>query len=248
VFVFLGCRLYDDRLQLRDGADDPVGEGLRGFYFLPLRVKGGGFLELHRGGGYFAFEADVDDHAFAAGVEEFFYGGGFGGVLLWCAGLLAGFEALVHLAVDAAGVVGMWGEVLVAAAEFEEVEDGVAIALGGEARGEGAVHLREAALGELVGGVDAGVRVFQRHAKEVRGVELEAAAGFGVSEVGGGGLVEDEGRFEGGAGDAVLDARYFFAEVEALGLRLGWVEETPHATAEVGGLREVGSVFLACAA
>ncbi len=40
----------------------------------------------------------------------------------------------------------------------------------------------------------------------------------------------------------------FFAEVEALGLRLGWVEKTPHATAQVGGLREVRRVFFACAA
>ncbi len=164
------------------------------------------------------------------------------------AGLFAGLDALLHLAVDAAGVLGIRGEVFVAAAKFEEVEDCVAVALGGEAGGEGAVHLREAALGELVGGVDAGEGVLHGHAKEVRGVEFEAAASFGVSEVRGGGLVEDEGGLEGRAGDAVLDARYFFAEVEALGLRLGWIEEATHATAEVGGLGEVGCVFFACAA
>ncbi len=191
--IFLrGCGLDDDGAQLGDGADDPVGEGLRGFYLLPLGVERGGFFELHAGGGLFALEADGDDHAFAAGVEEFFYGCGFGGVLLWRAGLFAGREALVHLAVDAAGMLGVGREVFVAAAEFEEVEDGVAVALGGEARGEGAVHLGEAALGELVGGVDAGEGVLHRHAEEVGRVELEAAAGFGVSEEGGGGVVEDE--------------------------------------------------------
>ena len=31
-------------------------------------------------------------------------------------------------------------------------------------------------------------------------------------------------------------------------MRLGWVKETPHATAEVGGLGEVGCVLFACAA
>jgi len=41
----------------------------------------------------------------------------------------------------------------------------------------------------------------------------------------------------------VLDACDFVAEIEALGLRLGRVEKTPHASAEVGGLGEVGCVF-----
>ena len=127
-----------------------------GFNFLPLGVERGGFFEVHAGGGFFAGEADVDDHGFAAGVEEFFDGGGFGGVLLGGAGLLAGLDAFAHLAVDAAGVLGVGGEVFVATAEFEEIECGVAEAFGGETRREGAVHLREAAFGELVGGVDTG--------------------------------------------------------------------------------------------
>ena len=248
VIFFRRGGLHDDGAKLGDGAHDPVGERLHGFYFLPLGVEGGGFFELHAGGGLFAFEADGDDHALAAGVEEFFYGCGFGGVLLGRAGLFAGRDALVHLAVDAAGMLGVGSEVFMAAAEFEEVEDGVAVPLGGEAGGEGAVHLGEAALGELVGGVDAGEGVLHGHAEEVRGVELEAAAGFDVSEEGGGGVVEDERGFEGGAGDAVLDACDFVAEVEAFGLRLGRVEETPHAPAEVGGLGEVGCVFGAWAA
>ncbi len=166
------------------------------FTFCHWAWRAAAFSKLHAGGGFFAGEADVDDHGFAAGVEEFFYGGGFGGVLLGGAGLLAGLDALVHLAVDAAGVFGIGGEVFVAAAEFEEIEGGVAVALGGETRGEGAVHLREAAFGELVGGVDAGEFVVEGEAEEVGGVEFEAAAGFGVAEVGGGGVVEDEGGFE----------------------------------------------------
>jgi hypothetical protein len=74
-------------------------------------------------------------------------------------------------------------------------------------------------------------------------VEFEAAAGFGVAEEGGGGVVEDERRFEGGTGDAVLDGCDFFAEVETLGLRLRGIEEATHSPAKVSGLGEVGSVF-----
>ena len=79
-------------------------------------------------------------------------------------------------------------------------------------------------------------------------MEFEAAAGFGVAEEGGGGVVEDEGGFEAGAGEGVLDAGDFFAEVEAFGLGLGWVEQAAHATAQVGGVGQVGCVFGAWAA
>jgi hypothetical protein len=143
---------------------------------------------------------------------------------------------------------GVWLEVFVTAAELEEVEDGIAISLGGEAGREWTVHLGETASGELVGGVDAGEGVLHGHAEEVWSVEFEAAASLGVPEEGCGGVVEDKRGLEGRAGDAVLDASYLFAEVEAFGLRLGWVEKTPHASAKVGCLGEVGSVFFAWAA
>jgi hypothetical protein len=145
-------------------------------------------------------------------------------------------------------MLGVGLEVFVAAAQLEEVKHGVAVALGGEARGEGAIHLREAAFGELVRRVDARESVLHRHAEEVGRVDFEAASGFGVSEESGGGVVEDERGFEGGTGNAVLDARDFFAEVETLGLGLGRVKKTPHASAKVGGLGEVGCVFGARAA
>ncbi len=66
-------------------------------------------------------------------------------------------------------------------------------------------------------------------------MEFETAAGFGVAEEGGGGVVEDEGGLEVGAGDAVVDAGDFVPEIQAFGLRLGRVEEATHAAAEVGG-------------
>jgi hypothetical protein len=145
-------------------------------------------------------------------------------------------------------MLGVGGEVFVAAAELEEVKDGVAVSLGGEARGEWAVHLSEAVLRELVGGVDAREGVLHGHAEEVGGVELEAAASLGVSEEGGGCVVEDERGLEAGAGNAVLDGGDFFAEVEAPGLRLGRVEKATHATAELSRLSEVRCVFGARAA
>jgi hypothetical protein len=91
---------------------------------------------------------------------------------------------------------GIGSKVFIAAAEFEEVEDGVAVTLGGEARGEGPVHLSEAAFGELVGGVDAGELVLHGHAEEVGSVELEAATRLGVTEECSGGVVEYERRLE----------------------------------------------------
>jgi len=116
------------------------------------------------------------------GVEEGLYGLGFGLVLVGGAAEVAGGHALLHLAVGAAGVRGRDVEVLVAAAELEEVEDGVAVALGGGAGGEGAVHLGERFFGEAVSGVDAGVGVLNCQPQEEGRVEAHAAAGFGVAE------------------------------------------------------------------
>ena len=78
-------------------------------------------------------------------------------------------------------------------------------------------------------------------------MELEAAAGFDGRRVRRW-RRRGRGRTRSGAGDGVLDARDFFAEVEALGLRLGWVEEAAHAAAQVGGVGEVWCVFGAGAA
>ena len=179
----------------------------------------------------------------AAGVEEGLHGGGLGCVsrgALGRAGLVAGREALLHLLVDAAGMLGIRREVFDAAAEFEEVEDGVAVAVGGGARGERAVEVGQRALAEAVGGVDARVGVVGGEAEEERRAQLEAAARFVEAEDGGGGVVEGERRLELRAGDGVVDAGYAVAQVEALGLRVRRREDAGDAAAEVGGAGEVG--------
>jgi hypothetical protein len=102
-------------------------------------------------------------------------------------------------------MLGVRREVFVAAAQPEEVEDGVAVALGSGARGEWTVGVVEGAPAEAVGDVDAGPGVFEGNAEEGGGVEFETAAGLGRAEEVGGGVVEDEGGFEVGAGDAVVD-------------------------------------------
>ncbi len=178
-------------------------------------------LELHGGGGLFALGGDLGEKAFASGVEELFYGGGFGGVgggALGGVGLVAGGQALVHLLIHAAGVGGRGDEVFVAAAELEEVEDGIAVAVGGSAGGEGAVEVIECAAAEAVGGVDAGMSILRGEAKEIGGAELEAFAGGFEAEDGGGGVVEGEVGFELGAGDGVGDGGDAAAEVETFGL------------------------------
>ena len=208
-----------------------------------LGVESGCALEVEIGGGLVALGGDLGNEALAVGVEEGFDGGGFGGVggrALGGDGLVAGGQALVHLLVDAAGVGGVRGEVFVATAELEEVEDGVAVAVGGGAGGEGAVEMADGALRETVGGVDAGEGVFGCEAEEEGRGEFEAAACFGVAEERGGGVVEGEGGLELGAGDGVVDGRNFVAEVETLGLGVGWGEEAAGATTKVGGAGEVG--------
>ena len=155
--------------EVGDGLDKFIGEGLRGFDLLPLLVDSGGALEVEFGRGGFAFGGERREHGLAVRREEGLHGCGFGGVrgcALGSAGLVAGREALFHLLVDAAGVLGIRGEVLDAAAEFEEVEDRVAVAVGGGARGERAVGGRERALVEPVGGVDARVGVVGGEAQE----------------------------------------------------------------------------------
>ena len=136
--------MQDDGAEVGDEGDEGVGEGLGGFDALPLLVDAGGALEVEIDGGGFALGGEGGEHGLAVGVEEGADGGGFGGVGGGSgggAGLVAGGEALLHLLVHAAGMLGIGREVLVAAAEFEEVEDGVAVAVGGGARGERAVHV-----------------------------------------------------------------------------------------------------------
>ncbi len=142
--------------------DELVGECGGGFDLLVLGVEGGGAFEVEIGGGLVAIGGDLGEEALAVGIKESFdcFGlGGVGGGTFGGDGLVAGRQALMHLLVDAAGVGGVGGEVLVAAAELEEVEDGVAVAVGGGAGGEGAEGLGERAVAEAVGGVDARVVV-----------------------------------------------------------------------------------------
>jgi len=213
--------LDEDGAESGDGLDEFVGEGCGGFDLLPLRVDRGGALEVEFDGGVFAVGAEWGEHRFAAGVEERFHGGGFGDVgggALGRAGLVARREALLHLLVYAAGMLGIRGEVLDAAAQLEEIEDCVAVAVGGGARGERAVEIGERTLREAVGGVDARVGVFGGEAEEERRAQLEAAARLVEAEDGCGGVVEREGGLELGAGDGVVDAGYTVAKVEALRL------------------------------
>ena len=181
----MGGFLKDDCAEIGDGLDQRVGEGRGGFDAQELGVELGGALEVEIGGGAFAVGGELGEEGFAVGGEEGLDGGGLGGVggcACGRAGLIAGRETLVHLLIDAAGMFGIRGEVFVAAAEFEEVEDGVAVAVGGGARGERAVGVGQRAAAEAVGGVDARVGVVGGEAQEEGRVQAQAAAGFGATE------------------------------------------------------------------
>ena len=145
-------------------------------------------------------------------------------------------------------MVGVGGEVFIAAAEFEEFEHGVAVSIGGGAGGEGAEGLGERFFAEAVGGVDARVGRAHGDAQEAGRMQAQSTAGFFGTEGGAGGVVEQQGGFELGAGAGVVDEADAVAEVEALagdGLAAGVEgfgrgEETAEAAAEVGGAGEVG--------
>ena len=104
-----------------------------------------GPLEVEFGGGAFAVGGKAREHGFAMGVEKGVHGGSFGGIGSGAggrAGLVARREALVHLAVDAAGVFGIGHKVLDAVGQraFAEAVGGVdarVVILRGEAQEEG---------------------------------------------------------------------------------------------------------------
>ncbi len=244
--------LHDDGAETGDGPDERVGKGGGGLDAQELGVELGGALEVEVGGGAFAVGGELGEEGLAVGGEEGLDRGGLGGVggrALGRAGLVAWREALVHLTVDAAGMLGIRREVLVAAAELEEVEDGVAVAVGGGARREGAVGVGERAAAETVGGVDARKGVLGGEAQEEGRVQTQAAAGFGLRKDADGRVVESERGLELGAGDGEVDAGNAVAKVEALGLRVGRREDAGDAAAEVGGAGEVRLGWrLTCAA
>src|ERR1700761_798755 len=106
------------------------------FDLFQLGVQLGGGLEFKLLGGCVALLADVHEIAFTVSGEEATDGFGFFAVAGVGAGLLAGGEAHLHLAVDAAGMGGVGVQVFFAAAEKEELQQLVGIAFGGGAGGK----------------------------------------------------------------------------------------------------------------
>ena len=159
---------------------------------------------------------------------------------------IAGREALVHLAVDAAGMLGVGRELFVAAAQLEEVEHGVAVrGRPPRARGTDRSSWRPT-LREPVGGVDAREPVLYPKAQEVRRPQLQPAPRLVASENCERSIVEGQRRLEFGTGDGVLDASDATAQVQALALRYRSVrcrlrrrEHACDAAAQIGGARQV---------
>ena len=156
---------------LRDGLDDFVGEGCGGFDFLPLRVnrsaarsKSRSMEAASRSAVLSCVSIDSPWVSKKACTAAAF--GVVGGGALGSACLVAGREALLHLLVDTARMLRIGSEIFDAAAELEEVEDGIGVAVGGGAGRERTVKVAEGALREAVGGVDAWVGVLGGEAEE----------------------------------------------------------------------------------
>ena len=102
-------------------------------------VEALGFFELHFGAGAVAGLLGGVLERCAAGAQELFHAGGFAAIFLDRHDGLAGAQAAVHLAIDAAGVGGRGLEIFFAAADLEEVEQFGVEMLGGGAGGERSV-------------------------------------------------------------------------------------------------------------
>jgi hypothetical protein len=154
--------------------DDFRSEGADGFDALNLGVKGGGGFEFEIDGGLVALGAEGNETAVAAGGEKAFDGGGFFGVSLVGAALIARGEAHFHLGVDTAGMGGVGIEVVAAAAKQEELEGFIGKALGGGAGGKRAVSPVGFTLAGAVGDGDAGIGVGAEEANEGGRAEVHA--------------------------------------------------------------------------
>lgn len=174
----------------------------------------------------------------ALGGEEVDEAVGFGAVFVGGDGLLAGAEALHHLAVDAAGVVWSGREVFLAAADLEEVEEVVVELFGGGAGEEGPV-VEGVGGGEAGGDGGAGEGIGEMDFEQDGGAEFEEGV-VGLWEVEAGELIEEEGRGEAGGGEVVFDQGGGGGEGEKAGGGAGG-EEAGEAAAEAGGAGEVGA-------
>ena len=86
-------------------------------------VHEGGAFEIHIRAEALAGRGGGIGQRMAAGMEKLGYAAGLAAILLHTYRLLAGAEAAAHLAIHAAGVIGTGHEILLAAAQLEEIEE-----------------------------------------------------------------------------------------------------------------------------
>src|SRR5271168_1287942 len=101
-----------------------------------LRVQFGRGFKLQFLGSPVALLANRDKLAFATRSKKAAHGFGFLGIASISAALLAGREAHLHLAIDAAGMFRVRREIVFAAAQQKELQQFFAVTLGSRARRE----------------------------------------------------------------------------------------------------------------
>ncbi len=164
-FAGLGRWLDDDGGELGEQAHRLGQLAQRSFgFFVALVDRRGGFeLEgLGRGG---ALALQRRKQTCAMGAERFEDSVCFGAMAIRRAGLIAGRQALLHFEVGTGGMLGIWVQVFDAAAQLEEVEHGVAGALGSGARGEWAEAAIRSAADIAIGCEETREVVLQSHAQ-----------------------------------------------------------------------------------
>src|SRR5215813_11567103 len=179
--------------------------------FFEAGVLARGFFEVHLLAQTVAGRFDRDGERASASCEELRHPIDLVAVLINADYLLARAQAHVHLAVNAAGVLGRWIEILTAAAHLEEVAETGFEFIGGRARSEGAVV--ESRRTAYVRGHLAAREGVVEDDLDVGGEAQAQQLEVGFREVEAGLLIEAEGGFERRAAGPILDALGGLAEV-----------------------------------
>ena len=149
------------------------------------------------------------------------------------AALVAGREAHLHLRIDTAGKGRIGVELLDAPAQQKQVQHLIRVALGRRARREWAEESVRRRLGDLGCGVNPRIRIVERHAQKGWRAKTQPPL-CPFTERAQGSCVKAQGRFEVGAGDAVLNVVDHVRQLQALRLRRAALGSAQKAHADGG--------------
>lgn len=206
---------------------------------LDLKMLAMRFLEIEAGGGTFARGANGGEQGVTGGPKKVFETEDFALVFGGGNDFLARAQTAAHFAVNAAGMIGRDVEILLAAADLEQVEHFGFESFGGGASAEWS-EVKTLRRGEPGGDLRARVGVGQEKS-DVRREAQSDESGVVLGEVRAGGFIESEVRSEAGGREGVFDTGGEKVEVEEARGSGGLSEDAIQAAAEASGATEQGA-------